>query len=163
MMDKTKTSKVKQKNSLRSQNRRTKSIDLSKERSRSTFQRAAGVIQRIKPRKRDSTFDNDMRFTSESEEFDSDEHIENKIDWHPELDTVRMPHLLGPSATKFSPVPVEYQHLSSFPTRPSPFSCYQILIQCIDNKPLISYVPCNYYPASNFQQFSSYFHQNYLY
>lgn len=76
------------------------------------------------------------------EEFDSDEHIENENDWHKHLDVVAMPHLLGPSATKYSPVPVEYQHLSTFPVTTNPFSCQQILIQFIDSKPVISTVSC---------------------
>lgn len=164
MMDDTKTRQVKQKKTNKSSKKIGRS---SMKRARNTFQRSFGVIQRIKPRKRHAVLENtsNSSLITENEEFDSDEHIENEDDWHRELDPVKMPHLLGPSATRYSPVPIEYQHLPSIPMQPPPFSCYQILIQCVDNrKPLISYVPCNYYQTSTINQNpSNFFHPNYFY
>lgn len=166
MMVETKTSKVKNKTKTKKEKQRSRN---------GSFYRPTGVIQRIKPKKRGAVF-NERNFDSmvESEEFDSDEHIENESDWHDELDVIKMPHLLGPSATKYSPAPLEHQHLSSFFTSPNPrelqhrspyptyptmpyFGCYQILVQCTGSTPLISYVPCNYY-----QSFDN-FNQPYLY
>lgn len=80
--------------------------------------RPGSVIQRIKPKKREALF-----WNKSDEEFDSDEHIENDDDWYDELDVVRMPHLLGPSATHYSPIPVHHQHLSDFQI--IPYGCHQ--------------------------------------
>lgn len=88
-----------------------------------------------------------MDFLDESEEFDSDQHIEDPNDWHDELDIVKMPHLLGPSATIYSSNPMEFtnQHFSY--TAP-PFSCQQILIQFDEFGPSFSFVPCTYQPIA---------------
>lgn len=111
------------------------------------FSKLAGVIQRTKPSKHnaiDTRKENvQTDFIDESEEFDSDQHIENPNDWHDELDIVKMPHLLGPSATVYSSNPMEHQHFSY--TAP-PFSCSQILIQFTEFGPLFSLVPCSYQP-----------------
>lgn len=112
------------------------------------------VIQRIKPNKRNTRniyFENrneNMNSISDYNEFNSDEHIENKDDWYDDLDVVARPHLLGPSATHYSPVPVEYQHLSDFP-----FSCQQISIECHEFKPIARYVPCSFPYSQNISPF----------
>lgn len=100
------------------------------------YHKPTRVIQRIETSKRevvlttrdDDTNGDDLNAVNESEEFDSDEHVENDSDWYDELNVIQMPHLLGPSATKYSPIPVEHQHLSTFLA--SPPGCYQISIQC---------------------------------
>lgn len=153
MVDESKTSKVKQKKTAKKENK-----SLKQRFGNGIFYRPT-VIQRIKPRKRNAVLsEKDVDSMGKSEEFDSDEHIENANDWHDELDVIKMPHLLGPSATKYSPVPLKYQHLSTFSTssnsyRSSPtfpmFGCYQILVQFTGSTPLISYVPCNYYQSFN--------------
>lgn len=80
---------------------------------------------------------------NDSEEFDSDQHIENPNDWHNELDVEKMPHLLGPSATMYSSNPIEHPyHTFSAP----PFSCQQILVQFDESGPKFSLVPCTYQP-----------------
>lgn len=107
------------------------------------FKEPTGVIQRMKPKKRGIVSKPEATdFKEEIEEFDSDEHIENLSDWHDELDVVKMPHLLGPSATKHSPIPAEYQHYSIFSA--PPFSCQQILVQFTRSGPSFSLVPCSY-------------------
>lgn len=124
-----------------------------------------GSVQRFKPRKRDAigkiepiNVGTSVTNESEEEEFDSDQHIENSSDWHDELDVVKMPHLLGPSATKYSPVPVEYQHLSIF-SAPA-FSCQNILVEFIDSKPQFSLVPCTFNPNNHFDRMETiYFNQ----
>ncbi|XP_055318479.1 uncharacterized protein LOC129576794 [Sitodiplosis mosellana] len=136
LMDET---KIKSKKSSKSLARDNKAIN---RRSRIQMHKPAGVIQRIRPRKRDAIFSNEIDANSvndESEEFDSDQHVENESDWHDQLDVIRMPHLLGPSATKHSPIPVEHQHLS---TPPPSFGCYKVLIQCNQFYPIVSYIPC---------------------
>lgn len=102
------------------------------------FRRPTSVIQKIKPSKR-ITRDAEFNSVIDSEEINSDEYIDNEDDWYDDLDVVAKPHLLGPSATYYSPVPIEYQHHSNFP-----FSCQQILIECRNNEPVASYVPWNY-------------------
>lgn len=125
---------------------KSKKLSLAKKKeNKSTKQRLRmhepnGVIQRIKPRKREVDISKGIDTNSMndlSEEFDSDEHVENDSDWHDDLDVIRMPHLLGPSATKHSPVPIVHQHLSI-----PPFGCYKLLIQCNQFQPIVSYVPC---------------------
>lgn len=131
--------------------------------SKIIFHRPNGVIQRVKRKKRNALSQDDINEKQNKkedgkvqnqddpnqdqahfmdEEFDSDEHIENENDWYKHLDVVAMPHMLGPSATKHSPIPVEYQHLSTFPVTANPFNCEQILIQWIDSKPIITTVSC---------------------
>lgn len=116
---------------------------VKKRRPRIQMHNPSGVIQRIKPRKRNAILsieiDENLWNEEESEEFDSDQHIENLSDWHDELDVVRMPHLLGPSATKHSPVPVQFQHCSAPPQQ---FPCYKILVQCNQFYPIFTYIPC---------------------
>lgn len=140
----------------------------TKKLSRIAIHRPSSVVQRIKPKKRDVVSNaNELNMKEQNnenaklknqenksnlvnrEEFDGDENendyndIENENDWYKELDTVAMPHLLGLSATKHSPVPVEYQHLPSIPlTTNNPFGCQQLLIQWIDSKPIITTVSC---------------------
>lgn len=110
------------------------------------------MIQRSKPSKRTAmeTRKEDVRemdLNDESEEFDSDQHIENPDDWYDELDIAKMPHLLGPSATVYSTIPTGYQPFSY--TAP-PFSCQQILIQFDKfGGPSFSLVPCTYQPFSH--------------
>lgn len=72
------------------------------------------------------------------EDFDSDEHIENEDDWYDDLDVLSKPHLLGPSATHYSPVPVEFQHRSDFP-----FVCSSVFITCLAAGPtvVVKYIP----------------------
>lgn len=117
-----------------------------KHQSQNLFSTPAGVIQRTIPSKR-TTMDTEeenvrMNFMDESEEFDSDQHIEDPNDWHDELDMEKMPHLLGPSATVYSSDPTEYQHFSY--TAP-PFSCQQILVQFDTfGRPSFSLVPRTY-------------------
>lgn len=94
-------------------------------------------------------------FKSESEEFDSDEHVDNTKDWHDELDVVKMPHLLGPSATMHSPVPLQYQHYSFFSA--PPFSCQQILVQFTNSGPTFSLVPCSHQPYNYYDYYKSQF------
>lgn len=114
-----------------------------KRRRRIQIHNPSGVVQRIKPRKRNAILsteiDENPRNEEESEEFDSDQHIENLSDWHDELDVIRMPHLLGPSATKHSPVPVHFQHC---PAPPQQFRCYKILVQCNQFHPIFTNFPC---------------------
>lgn len=106
-----------------------------------------GIVQRIKPKKQETvgkiaTLPDHL--IDESEEFDSDQHVENENDWHPELDIVAMPHLLGPSATRHSPaVPAAHQHVSTFSA--PPFSCQQILVEFGETGPTFSLVPCSHY------------------
>lgn len=120
---------------------------MPKQQSYSRFhpEKPTGVIQRMKPKKRNTVSKREIidRYSKEeSEEFDSDQHIENPNDWHDELDVVKMPHLLGPSATKHSPIPADYQHYSIFSA--PPFSCQQILIQFTETGPYLFLVPCTY-------------------
>lgn len=160
---------------------------LPKKRLRIAIHRPSSIIQRIKPKKRDVGSDaNELNMKEQHdeknknqenktnsmnrEEFDGGENendfndIENENDWYKELDTVAMPHLLGLSATKHSPVPVEYQHLSSIPlTTNNPFSCQQLLIQWIDSKPIITTVSCpmQYHYSPYPYHDSSYYNYNY--
>lgn len=141
-----------------------KEFNSPKQRSRIIiFHRPTGVRQLVKRKKRNALLQDDMnekqntiengrdqkqsqnpddQRNSVDDEFDSDEHIDNENDWYKHLDVVAMPHLLGPSATEHSPIPVEYQHLSTFPVTANPFNCEQILIQWIDSKPIITTVSC---------------------
>lgn len=100
-----------------------------------------------------------MNFIDESEEFDSDQHIENPNDWHNELDIDKMPHLLGPSATVYSSNPKKYQHFSY--TAP-PFSCQQIFVQ-FDHFgiPSFSLVPCTYQPFAHNNIYNNPYAMNY--
>lgn len=66
-----------------------------------------------------------VELESDYEDFNSDEHVENEDDWYNDLDVLSKPHLLGPSATYHSPVPVEFQHRSDFP-----FICRCVFIKC---------------------------------
>lgn len=152
-MDDTKTTKVKSnKPSNTSQNNEEKSESIL-QRPQNKMLHPTGVIQRIRPRNRDAIVSKEIELSKStdnmSEEFDSDQHVENASDWHDELDVVQMPHLLGPSATKHSPVPVEHQHLSIPPS-----SCYRIMIECNQFYPIASYIPCSelgkvYYHVNN--------------
>lgn len=122
-----------------------------KHQSRNLFSSPAGVIQRTKPSKRaamETEKENvQMNVMDESEEFDSDQHIENPNDWHDELDIEKMTHLLGPSATVYSSDPKGYQHFSY--TAPA-FSCQQILIQFDTfGRPSFSLVPCTFQPFAH--------------
>lgn len=114
-----------------------------KHQSQNLFSTPTGAIQRTKPSKRTNSGKiGRMNVVDESEEFDSDQHIEDPNDWYDELDIEKMPHLLGPSATVYSSDPKEYQHYSY--TAP-PFSCQQILIQFDTfGRPSFSLVPCTY-------------------
>ncbi|XP_031640261.1 uncharacterized protein LOC116352101 [Contarinia nasturtii] len=117
-MKKARVSKVKSKKSSANHYKNKKKESKSTNQwSQIEFYKPASVIQRIKPKKREAIL-------SSEEEFDSDEFIENDSDWCDELDTVRMPHLLGPSATHYSPIPVHHQHLSTFQT--FQYGCYQL-------------------------------------
>lgn len=111
---------------------------------RQEFNGPIGILQRIKPKQQELakeivSLPHDLIDTSE--EFDSDELVENKSDWHDELNLVEMPHLLGPSATLHSPVPVMHQHISTFSA--PPFSCHQILVEFGITGPIFSLVPCS--------------------
>lgn len=105
----------------------------------------------------------------ESEEFDSDEHVESANDWYNDLNVVAMPHLLGPSATQHSPVPIEYQHYPTFPIAASPFGCQQLLIECIDGStPRVTTISCpmqsfNYNPYYYNPYYPSSYYQNQYY
>lgn len=105
-----------------------------------------------------------MDFIDKSEEIDSDQHIENSSDWLDELDIVKMPHLLGPSATVYSSNldqsinPMEHQQISL--TAP-PFSCQQILIQFNEFGPIFSLVPCSYQPFTYNNIFDNSAYMNY--
>lgn len=132
-----------------------KSIDSGKQTSDiSSHISPNGVTQHVKPKRQNTIQYEDVNnSTAESEEFDSDEHIENSSDWHEKLDVVQMPHLLGPSATKHSPIPVEYQHYSIFSA--PPFSCQQILVQFSISGPSLSLVPCSYQPYTYYDYYKS--------
>lgn len=123
-----------------------------KQQSQILFSKPTGVIQRSKPLRRNAAFtmkDHEQKdFIGESEEFDSDQHIENLNDWHDELDVIKMPNLLGPSATIYSSNPMENQHYSF---AAPPFSCQQILVQFDTFGPTFSLVPCSYQPFNNNQ------------
>lgn len=80
------------------------------------------------------------------DDFDSDEHIENENDWYDDLDVLSKPHLLGPSATHHSPVPVEFQHRSDFP-----FVCSCVFVTCQASEPTIDYVPYSLYFNNKYQ------------
>lgn len=116
--------------------------------SQNAFSSPTGVIQRIKPSRHAAMetekVNAEKSAKDESEEFDSDQHIENPNDWYDEFDDEKMSHLLGPSATVYSSNPIEYQHFSY--TAP-PFSCQQILVQFDAlGRPSFSLVPCTYQP-----------------
>lgn len=138
-MDETKSTKLKSKNLSKTLSKKMENKSM-KQRHRIKMHKPDGVIQRIKPRKREVEFSKEIDSNSMndlSEEFDSDQHEENDSDWYDDLDVIQMPHLLGPSATKHSPIPIEHQHLSI-----PPFGCYKLLIQCNQFQPIVSYVPC---------------------
>lgn len=133
------------------------------EQAQSLFSNSTGTIQHSKPLKRNAIAtkaDKQIDSIDESEEFDSDQYIENASDWHDELDIMKMPHWLGPSATVFSSNPVDHQHYSL--TAP-PFSCQQILVRFDTSGPSFSLVPCSYQPVVYNDVFSNPENFNYNY
>lgn len=91
-------------------------------------------------------FDANVELENVYDDFDSDEHIENENDWYDDLDVLSKPHLLGPSATHHSPVPVEFQHRSDFP-----FVCSCVFITCQASEPIIDYIPYSLYFNNKYQ------------